>query len=99
MRQILVDYARAHQATKRGGSKIKVPLDEVRGGERPCDRSEAAVRSRHVQLRCDRRWPAIPREHPCGRIKTLTDHTRPQLDDHVEEVSGWRSRPLSPLVS
>ena len=32
MRQILVDYARAHQAAKRGGSKIKVPLDEALHG-------------------------------------------------------------------
>src|SRR5437867_9871341 len=29
MRQILVDYARGHQAAKRGGSKIKLPLDEA----------------------------------------------------------------------
>jgi RNA polymerase sigma factor (TIGR02999 family) len=29
MRHILVDYARGHQAAKRGGSKIKVPLDEA----------------------------------------------------------------------
>jgi RNA polymerase sigma factor (TIGR02999 family) len=35
MRRILVEHARAHQAAKRGGSAIQVPLDEaVHGGAR-----------------------------------------------------------------
>jgi RNA polymerase sigma-70 factor (ECF subfamily) len=39
MRRILVDHARAHQASKRGGGRAPVPLDEVEIGtpQRPED--------------------------------------------------------------
>jgi RNA polymerase sigma factor (TIGR02999 family) len=37
MRRILVDHARAHAASKRGGAMRKVPLDDARVGGRAMD--------------------------------------------------------------
>lgn len=41
MRRILVDYARAHQAEKRGGDQLKLPLDEVEEAADLCGRNNA----------------------------------------------------------
>jgi RNA polymerase sigma factor (TIGR02999 family) len=37
MRQILVDYARSHRASKRGGNVYKLALDEAEEQSRPAD--------------------------------------------------------------
>lgn len=39
IRRILIDYARAHRAKRRGGTEIKVPLDKVQAG-RDCSYDE-----------------------------------------------------------
>jgi RNA polymerase sigma factor (TIGR02999 family) len=41
MRRILVDYARAHQAEKRGGDHLKLPLDQVDEAADLCSRNNA----------------------------------------------------------
>jgi RNA polymerase sigma-70 factor, ECF subfamily len=41
MRRILVDYARAHRAAKRGGDHLRLPLDEVDEAADLCGRNNA----------------------------------------------------------
>jgi RNA polymerase sigma-70 factor (ECF subfamily) len=45
MRQILVDYARRHRATKRGAGATLIPLDEIRGGQVHEAQSGASAKS------------------------------------------------------
>jgi RNA polymerase sigma factor (TIGR02999 family) len=101
MRRLLINHAKARRAAKRGGSAVRVPLDEELHGDGESDTSlldlNAAIRSlAHVD---ERKAELIELQYFGGlslrEMQAVTGMSSSTLDRHLRLARAWLKDALS----